>query len=271
MKHSEERINYNWICKDQPQSGLPVLNKNTLNNRSTLSCNPQIPERLYSPVCGMEKGHSIIDCNNNQLLPTVNEIKESISDIDNCFIESTAQYKNIYIQLAKRYTQCINDNKNCEKILDDDSLVRRILSIAICKIEDIEKRRDTRPVHRETIKAIGELASQYIDLALQNNKTGKLLELFNEALNRILRSNEPEITKTTVCRRPVPKCILEHLEAVSDSSSSSSSQRNSERKVFHLTDWSGDDNTYNKEKGLDSTGYGWVWSGKNNETDNSSS
>lgn len=264
MKHTEERVNYNWICKDQTQSGLPVLNKNAMNNRPTANYNLQIPDKIYSPVSEMEKGHSVID-QTNQRLPTVNEI----NDIDNCFIESTEQYKNIYIQLARCYTQHINNDKNCEKILDDNSLARRILGIAIRKIEEIEKRKDNHPVNREMVKAIGELASQYIDLALRNNKIDKLLDLFNEALNRIFRSNGSEVNKTPVnknqvCRRNPPRCILEHLEAVSDSSSSSSSQR----KVFHLTDWSGDEeiNKDNKEKGLPA----WIWSERNNGPENSS-
>lgn len=187
-------VNWNWVNRDNAQTGLPIYNNNNFSS---------------------EKGKSIAD----QRLPTVSDIKESS---DNYFVESTEQYKNLYIQLGKCYT-------NSEKALDDRSLARRILNIAIAKIQDIEKRKDSRSI--QTVKTIGELASQYIDMALKNDKTDKLFDLFNEALNQILRlSNNKEV-----------KCILEDLEPVSDESSNySNSHSNSDRNIFHLSDWLGD-------------------------------
>jgi hypothetical protein len=208
MKSVGERTNWNWVARDQNQTVSP----------------------FYS-----EKGKNTIDAR----LPTVNDIRESS---DNCFIESTEQYKNLYIQLAKCYT-------SSEKSPDGGLLARRILNAAIIKIEEIETRKENRIFRKEIVKAIGELASQYIDMALKHNKTDRLLELFNEALNQILRLTNTEVSKTISS----PKCILEHLELASDNSSTSNSYSNSDRKIFRLVDWVGDDGT--KEKGH----INWNW------------
>jgi hemerythrin-like domain-containing protein len=201
MNNTDDKLNYNWIYRDQVQSKLPIVNKSV-------------------DVTSKEKGHSI-DLN-NQLLPTVNEIKQ----LDECFIESIIQYKNLYIQLAKYI-----DN---DKVTDENSLARRILSIASRKISEVEKLPENRSICREMIKSIGEVAIYFIDISLNHNKGNKLLELFNEAIARISRTNKSSSVK----------CILEEYEAVSEATSISSrsiSSSSSRQKTSHLTDWFGND------------------------------
>lgn len=244
MDHIDERTNWNWVSRDQAQTNLPFSSRN-----------------------GQEKdGHT-----NSFRLPTVNHAKQLVqkSSSDNkalktaitsgnCFTESSEQYKNMYIHVANSYFQRINEDHRYDKLLDKNSLSRQILIIGMRKIAEIEKRGGPK----EIIKAIGQLASEFIDLSLKYRRTNGLLELFNEALDHILGSNKQEI-KIKDVHKPkntsphISKCILEQYQPVSDDSSTQSSTNECPRTAYRLTDWHGDESSTSKipEKA-------WIWSEK---------
>jgi hypothetical protein len=238
MNHSDERINWNWVCQDQPRLGLPFLNKNN-----------------------QDKDQSALNYIDNLRVPTVTYAKKSIqnplpeitTNCDDCFIASTKQYKNLYIQIATTYAQRMNKDQNCKELLEENSPTRQILAIAGHTIAEIEKHTDNRPIYKEMVNAIGQLASQFIDLSLRYKRTDGLIDLFNEGLNCIIRSNEMKVNPS----HPQPtRCILEECEPVSDNSSGTSSVDTSLRTICHLTDWYGESSSskhHDSEKG-------WIWS-----------
>lgn len=285
MDHTDERTNWNWVCKDQAQSNFPFLakiNKDSDGARPTSHeenpPNLTYNNELWLPTVNCAKDnikilskHSSAHKSNESQYQNENikenkkgngishssnyEIKGIMSNCDDCFIASTEQYKNLYIQIATCYIQRINQDHNYVELLNENSLVRQILIIASQKMAEIEKHGDNRAPCKEMVKAIGELASRFIDLALKYKRTNGLLELFNEALNLFFRSNQ---TKVSSPHHNPAKCILEHCEPVSNDSEESTTklQNNGSRKVCHLTDWYGDDQLpvrSNSEKG-------WIWS-----------
>ena len=280
MIHTDERTNWNWVCKDPPKVGLPFLRRNGPDQNKAMA-GPDHRRAMAGPDKGDYQDKALPGLPAHRTgqeelwLPTVGCVKEvprkisseKMINCDDCFIASTEQYKNLYIQAAACYAEQLNKEHGCERLLDENSLARRILVIATQKITDIEKHGDNRPVCKEMVRAIGELASQFIVIALRYRRTDGLLELFNEALNRILRSNDP-VTPITrnISRRTPSRCILEQCELVSDDSAASSnrSQSDNSSKVRHLTDWYGEDTEVypDREKGspANSGKSVWVWS-----------